>query len=274
MSTYGGVQAANSQAQPIPFNIGWHTLLKGDVVPRAIVQQYDFGASNIPVSGYTSDMTALINQGRVKGIQTLFVNNIGNNGPLLVVNPVFNQQISIPAGYQGYFPIMGSPQSGNYFSISSTGSGVAQVSFLNVFIQQAIWAGLVSPPSVGAPLAVSDAIIDAMVVAGLFNVRTTPAQVTDTDRSGIIAVGGVSQLLMAANASRKGWQVQNIDSNFSGEALWVNTTGPAQIQQPGSSALAAAASIGFPGGSASGQSSGSIYIIGASTGHMFTATEW
>lgn len=271
--TYAAVQSANSQSQPQAIN-GGTNLLQGDPSPKSISQVYDFGATGIPVAGYTTSLTQLIQLGNIKGIQTIFIDNSLNNGPILVSNPSMNQGISLPAGYQGYFSILAAAGSGNNFTITSTGTLIANVSYLNVQMPFGLWSALIAPPSTGAPLAVSDAILDALVIAARFNVRSINAGTTSVDRSSTITIANTSQQLLAANPNRRGYRIQNIDQNLPAEGLWVSETGVAAVSTIGSFGIAACASAGYPGGSYDGTSTGVVNIVASSAGHKFTCIEW
>lgn len=88
-----------------------------------------------------------------------------------------------------------------------------------------------------------------------------------TNRSGTITTGGVSQTLMAANASRKAWTVQNRSTGN----LYINFTAAA-------SASATGGSIELQPGDAYSEagdfvSTEAITILGATTGQAFTAKE-
>jgi hypothetical protein len=94
---------------------------------------------------------------------------------------------------------------------------------------------------------------------------TNPA--TLTSRSGTIATGGTAQQLMAANAARKGWWLQNLSTGD----LWVNRFG--------GTASAAQPNIQIPSGAlyetpAGGAGSTLISIYGATTGQAFASGEW
>lgn len=96
--------------------------------------------------------------------------------------------------------------------------------------------------------------------------QPVPASITPTDRSGTITTGGQKQQLMAANANRRSWLIQN---NSTGD-LWINEIGAdAVLSQP---------SINIPPGAyvtseSSYCSPSAISIIGATTGQTFTARE-
>lgn len=101
----------------------------------------------------------------------------------------------------------------------------------------------------------------------------TASQVTaQTDRSGTITTGGTAQVLMAANATRKGWWIQNNSS----ATLWVNDVGTATAG--GSSIPVAGVPTGGTVGSLyespSRTSPNAISIFGATTGQAFAAREY
>lgn len=272
MPTFAAVQAQNSLAQPVSM-MDNGTKLPGDKNAVSLAQQYDFSASGIPAVGYTTDLTTLIQQAKVKGIQCLFVDNSANNGFVSISNPQFGQSFSIPGGYQAYFPILAAFGSGNKFSVTSTGNLIVNVNFLNTRFPLAIWAALVTPGPVGNPLPVSDAILDATVAANRVNVTMIGAQATDVDRSGVLTAANTAQQIMAANTARRGYRIQNNDLTKN-EPLYICTTGAAVIGGQSSLVLAAFGGPGFPGGSIDGQGSGAISIIGATLGHEFYAIEW
>ena len=90
---------------------------------------------------------------------------------------------------------------------------------------------------------------------------------TLTSRSGTIATGGTAQQLMAANAARKGWWLQNLSTGD----LWVNRFG--------GTASAAQPNIQIPSGAlyetpAGGAGSILVSIYGATTGQAFASGEW
>ena len=90
---------------------------------------------------------------------------------------------------------------------------------------------------------------------------------TITSRSGTIATGGTAQSLMAANAARKGWFIQN---NSTGD-LWVNRFGGTAIAGQPSLLIPAGALYETPDGGSGGNA---LSIYGATTGQTFTVAEW
>jgi hypothetical protein len=112
--------------------------------------------------------------------------------------------------------------------------------------------------------------IYAKLLAGL-NVINTPAFATLTDCSLQIAAGGTAQLLIAANAARHGWRLQNT----SGGDLWfkdVGSTGTdASAGGPGCFKIASGGYYESPPG---GGAQGNISVFGATSGQTFSGSWW
>ncbi len=92
------------------------------------------------------------------------------------------------------------------------------------------------------------------------------SQVTLTDRSGTITAGGTAQTLMALNAARKGFYIQNTSS----ADLWFSSVGTAAVAGSSmrivSGALYECPSYAVP--------TSAISIYGATTGQSFAAREF
>jgi len=96
-------------------------------------------------------------------------------------------------------------------------------------------------------------------------IPTTGNQVTYTDRSGTVTTGGTAQVLMAANAARRGFFVQNNSTgNLTINGLGTATTTAGMILAPGQ--LYEAPATGVP--------LTAISILGATTGQRFDAREY
>jgi hypothetical protein len=125
-------------------------------------------------------------------------------------------------------------------------------------------------PTTGEPYAAggggtaTGGLTDAELRASPLSV--TAAAGTLTDRSGTVTTGGTAQQLMAANASRKGFSVQNVSAGD----LWIRETGTAAAAQP-SLKLTSGTYFETPAGYGS---TGAVSIFGATTGQAFTAREW
>lgn len=118
-----------------------------------------------------------------------------------------------------------------------------------------------------APLATDTAAVVA-ISPNSANITVTPSPlvVSTTDRSGTITLGGTAQNAMAANASRKGWCVQNPPTAT--EVLTVRANGTAS----------AATGVILTAGSQACNSPGiidqtAISVFAATTTHVFTAWE-
>lgn len=95
-----------------------------------------------------------------------------------------------------------------------------------------------------------------------------PAPGALTNRSGTVAAGGSAQSLAPANATRRGWALQNLSTGD----LWVNEFGTtAAAAQPSMRIVAGGLYESPPGG---GGGVGALSLFGAITGQAFTAKEW
>jgi hypothetical protein len=98
-------------------------------------------------------------------------------------------------------------------------------------------------------------------------IATSVGTATSTSRSGTITTGGTSQTLMAANATRHGWSVQNLSTGD----LWINLHGgTASAAQP-CRRIAAGDMYVTQVGEANGNQ---LNIFGATTGQAYQAEEW
>ncbi len=100
-----------------------------------------------------------------------------------------------------------------------------------------------------------------------YPVESKPLAGTLTDRSGTITTGATAQQIAAANPSRLGWCLQNLDPSSD---LWVSSLANAVQSQP-SIRISPGALYETPPG---GQGLGVISVIGPTTGQAFTAREW
>lgn len=107
-------------------------------------------------------------------------------------------------------------------------------------------------------------VIDALGMAQTIIVHGQEAVV---DHSGTLTVTGDSELLMDANATRSGWQMQNI----SGAVMWVNESGGSAVPATEGSWQVPVGGVfppaGFP------VTTGQIHISGT-IGSQYTAREW
>jgi hypothetical protein len=237
--------------------------------PQSVAINYDFSAG---VQSYTTDMQLIKQQGKISMVQSVYIDNASNTQPVVLTVAGIGQQISVPANFQGIFPVLVTGQP--VFNVSSTGNGKSNIYFCNVQQAAFMWQAIAIPLNVGGTLAVSDAILDATVTANKVQTLDTPAGFAITDHSGIITAANTSQVLMAANANRHGFYIQNIDEVIL-EELRYAFGAAATAAAPGSFILAAAQGPNYPGGFFQGFAyTGSIQIIGATAGHKFTALEW
>jgi hypothetical protein len=146
-----------------------------------------------------------------------------------------------------------------------SGSSALQVG-TTVWYNETTPAAIATAPNVAhLTLAGAGALTDAELRAAA--VRVVPATGTLTDRSGTITSGGTAQQLMAANAARMGFAVQNLSAGD----LWIRTDGSAAVASQPSLKLSAGDYYETPAG---GQPVGVVSIFGATTAQAFTAREW
>jgi hypothetical protein len=112
--------------------------------------------------------------------------------------------------------------------------------------------------------------IEAADAATTQGVQTLPLQGEAVARSGAIATGGTAQDLMPANASRRGWRLQN----QSGADLYVVSKGPsgANVAVMDASSLRIAPSVIWTEDGP--VTTAALSIIGSATGQTFYAREW
>lgn len=175
-------------------------------------------------------------------IQTLIIDNTKNTFPIEIVVGVTGQRISIPAQTEICRPLMSSMPFQATFSCSAVTAALVTAQLLNVPL----------PPYSYGVQAVSATV---STITGAY-----------TNRSGTIAAGGVSQVLMAANAGRKGFVIQNPSNEI--ESLWINFTAAANVGQP-SIELTPGSSFPYYGA----VSTEAINVLAATLGHAYIAKE-
>jgi hypothetical protein len=236
--------------------------------PKVLSQSVDFSVS----SAVDFDMVSIKQTGRLSGIQAIFIDNSNNNQPVSITTTIINQVLQIAAGYQGYFPILVSDQV--KMTVASTGNGVVPILFLNFPIAASIWpAKIAAGASSVTPMPVTDTALDAVISGGAVQVNQVQQIILPTNRSGTIAAGGVAQTIMNANANRRLYRIQNIDTT-NAEMLWYRDDGASAVIGGAGSFALAAGGVGFVGGYAEGKSQALISIIAATIGHLFTASEY
>lgn len=92
---------------------------------------------------------------------------------------------------------------------------------------------------------------------------------TATDGSSTITVGGTAQNLFGGVSPVHGWAVYNPDAS---EDLWVSDVGTAVAN--GTGCIRVAANGGGYETPSGKTESGVVSIVGATTGHKFTAIRW
>lgn len=167
---------------------------------RAIHVTIDFSLGSI----FTADLSQIQSVGGMDSVQTLYVDNRNGAGGLKIDCGVTLQDITVPPGAQGYFPVLqNNPPIIKFQALS--GTPLIDIFFLNFFVPGAIWYT--------AGLAVNDLTLAAVISGGAVNTNSTPLTLTGAiDASGTITSGGTPQTLFAADAARKRFIISNPSS--------------------------------------------------------------
>lgn len=202
------------------------------------------------------DLTQFLQQGTIKSVQSLYIDNFGGTDDLTFVFDGTEQEIIIPANAQAYMPVL-QANSPKFTVTCANASQIAFLQVLNFFVPPYMW---------GTTQIVSDAILDTTVSNGMVNVATHAATLTGpVDASGAIVAGGTRQVLLAANPARKRWMLSN--PSTATEILqfsYVSNTGGLVDLPPGATWIEADQSV----------SGDEIWVVGATTAHAFTAYSW
>lgn len=198
-------------------------------------------------------------QNWIRSVQCLYVDNLDNTVAKTITMGVTNQRITVPAGAQGYFPIL--QTNPPVLQFQSENADTLKIQILNFFLPPAMWG---VNGSIAGVVETSDAILDSTVTSGFVNTKTNPVDITPADDSGSIAAANTPQLAIAANPTRKRFTIFNPDTAT--ETLYMRwgsaAAGPIPI---------------LPGGGwdESGTScvQDAIYLEAATIGHDFTAYE-
>lgn len=203
--------------------------------PQCITLDLDFTANDV----CDVDISALQSQGKYSAFGTFYVDNSVNTKALSWVCDGSYQTGIIPPLSCAYLNLL--QPNPPKISFTSTGSGILVRScFLNYFLPPVVWSPT-SPPGGGGTTG------SAIIQGGLTNL------------SGVIAAGGVAQVLQAATPTRQYLIVTNPIS--ASEILQIRFAGGGWID------LA-------PGGSYETDTfvpNNAVQIVAATTNHAFTA---
>jgi hypothetical protein len=93
--------------------------------PKCVAIRLDFSAN----ATYVLDYSNVMNLGYLDMVQTVWVDNFGSGQVLKITIPASQQVLQIPAGAQGYFPVLCPNPVKMQFD--STGATVQQVTLIN-----------------------------------------------------------------------------------------------------------------------------------------------
>ncbi len=103
--------------------------------PLAVPVLFDFSIQG----SYPVDLSILNSFATIDFVQTLYIDNSGNAGPVTVFNQISQQTIICPGYCQGWVPFL-CPNPGR-FTVSSTGTGKARFELCNFPVAPAVWGG-------------------------------------------------------------------------------------------------------------------------------------
>ena len=185
---------------------------------RSMPQTLDFSAEN-PVN---INLTFEQESKRLEFVQALYLDNSANPATLSVSMKGTGQSISIPAGWQGYVPVLATADNCR-ISFSTAGTPLVPVQFLSFPVPLALWpssagansfinggsTGLdysVNKPALAANLLATVPVNPARADIEVQNQSADPIQVVMDDGAG----GNISVLLLApgsgANSQGGDWQ--------------------------------------------------------------------
>jgi hypothetical protein len=124
---------STSQIMPIPATILERTLGMPVEGPRAIPIGLDFSATQ----SYALDYSNYQQRGFISMVQSVFVDNSLSASVLSILCPATNQTLKIPAGKQGYLPIV-CPNPVK-LTFSSSGGQFCYVALLNFPVAPLLW---------------------------------------------------------------------------------------------------------------------------------------
>ena len=209
--------------------------------PKALPIDFDFTA----VGSVTHYLTLENEQGVIDFVQSVWIDNSANAQALTLVFGGTNQKIVCRAGAQGMFPVLSVNPVRLTISSTIDPTAVGSIALINV------------------PMAYTENG-PISVTANISTITT----VTAFDVSGFIAAGGTSQALLAANANRKGFIVQNPPNEI--EPLYINFTDAANFN----TSIAILPGESFPPNGSPYVSREAININAATTNHPFVAKEF
>ena len=207
--------------------------------PKALPVPFDFSS----VGTMSFDLLLENTEGILQFVQSVYVDNSDNPGPLTITFAQTRQRLIVPANSQGNYPVICPDQTQVTMSSPVNASAVGRIILMNVPMPYTQWG----------PVTVNINAITPVVASNF---------------SGTIAAGGVSQVAIPANAARLGFTIQNASNEA--EILLIDFGTAAA---PGSAIELLPGQI-FPPNGSPYISRQSINVRAATTGHAFIAKEY
>lgn len=186
--------------------------------PKALPFTFDFTVS----TSYKLNLLQANQQGILRSIQGVYIDNSANSVPLTVSFPLTGQTIVCAPNKQGTFPAISSNPPIVQVSCAGT-RGI--VIFLNVPVPAAVWSATQDNGTYnGGALEVSDTALEALISGGALNVNSyltgdSASQYPEFSGSvrytGTLTAAGASAAIITGNP---GWFMTDIDVSLSGDA--------------------------------------------------------
>jgi hypothetical protein len=208
VSQTGTLQLGAGGTKGLPVSFGYYPP-EGS---RVSATQYAFNGSQ---TSFYEDLSTLKNMGIETAIQSLWIDNSMNNGPVIITVQGSNQVITCPANYQGIAPAFFMDSAA--FNISSSGIGITKIVMLNVPCNSAgFWPttpvaeamngnGAFATPLLGTRTFGSNVGIDSTIIPGIAGERFFISSV-------IINLSGNATLATAG--------ILNVELNDGGSAIF------------------------------------------------------
>lgn len=154
-------------------NVGNNSVsIANALIPKEGPKMVPFLINFPAVSSFDIDLTLTMQQGRISVIQAMYLDLRNATASVSVTVSITNQNITLEAGQQGYFPLL-VPESGAKMTVASASTQPIRLMLLNVPVPEGTWntaaavLGSVTA-AITAPLAPDTAAgVDALAVSQL-----------------------------------------------------------------------------------------------------------
>jgi len=192
--------------------------------PKVVPVIFDFtGIDSIEVDG-----SQMVQQGQMKYVQTVYIDNSDNGDPVSIISDVTDQRITCPANSQGNFNLFmpNNPR----FTVETTGAVILTIFFCNFPLIPAVWSA-VDTGGVAAHVIVDSGTLDEVTLVGAVTEITDPVTIAETPSAlhyveTTLALTGGDDIIVAAAAGEYGGTIVNPVGN---NTVTVNMAGASAL---------------------------------------------